>query len=96
MSIKVCIIPDPVLMFFLAVALWPLMFLSDLPRTFCHVFCLSDFLDLEFRAILGKEEEGGEADGGSKRSERSEAEPGLKGESMSMSIGEPPELLCDI
>lgn len=72
------------------------MFLSDLPRTFCHVFCLSDFLDFELRAILGKEEDGGEADGGSNRSERSEAEPGLKGESMSMSIGEPPELLCDI
>ena len=45
---------------------------------------------------MGKEEEGGEADGGSKRSERSEAEPGLNGESMSISIGEPPELLCDI
>lgn len=45
---------------------------------------------------MGKEEEGGEADGGSNRSERSEAEPGLKGESMSISIGEPPELLCDI
>ena len=44
---------------------------------------------------MGKAEEGGEADGGSKRSERSEAEPGLKGESMSMSIGEPPELLWE-
>ena len=90
------LLPDPVLMAFLAVAFWPLVFLSDLPRTFCHVFCLSDFLDFELRAILGKEEDGGEADGGSNMSERSEAEPGLKGESMSMSIGEPPELLCDI
>ena len=57
----------------------------------CQALLSEAFLD--FLPILGSEEAGGEAVGGSNRSERSEAEPGLKGESMSMSMGEPPELL---
>ena len=58
----------------------------------CHALLSEAFLDF-LAAILGSEEAGGEAVGGSNRSERSEAEPGLKGESMSISMGEPPELL---
>ena len=38
---------------------------------------------------MGKDEGGGELDGGSNKSERSDAEPGEKGESRSMSMGEP-------
>ena len=45
------------------------------------------------REIFGSDEGGGELDGGSNKSERSEAEPGEKGESKSMSIGEPPSAL---
>lgn len=41
------------------------------------------------RDILGKDEGGGELDGGSNKSERSDADPGEKGESRSMSMGEP-------
>lgn len=51
------------------------------------------FLDLlPGRPILGSDEGGGEELGGSKRSDRPEAEPGEKGESQSrsMSIGEEP------
>lgn len=42
------------------------------------------------RDILGKEDGGGELDGGSNRSDKSLPEPGEKGESLSrsMSIGE--------
>ena len=47
---------------------------------------------LLFLDILGREDIGGEAVGGSNKSDRSEAEPGEKGESGSMSIGDPPEL----
>jgi len=39
---------------------------------------------------LGKDEGGGELDGGSNKSDKSEADPGENGESRSMSIGEPP------
>jgi len=42
------------------------------------------------REILGKEEGGGELDGGSNKSDRSDADPGENGESRSISIGEPP------
>ena len=45
------------------------------------------------REILGKDEGGGELDGGSNKSDKSEAEPGENGESRSMSIGEPPSAL---
>ena len=58
----------------------------------CQALLSEAFFPLCCLAILGKEEVGGEAEGGSKRSERSEAEPGEKGESRSMSTGEP-ELL---
>ena len=55
--------------------------LSVSPIMLCHALLSDAFLTLWWRAILGRDEVGGEADGGSKRSERSEAEPGLKGES---------------
>ena len=42
------------------------------------------------REILGKEEGGGELEGGSNKSDRSDADPGENGESRSISIGEPP------
>ena len=58
----------------------------------CQALLSEAFFPLCGLAILGKEDVGGEAEGGSKRSERSEAEPGEKGESRSMSTGEP-ELL---
>ena len=60
----------------------------------CQALLSEAFFPLCGLAILGKEDVGGEAEGGSKRSERSEAEPGEKGESQSrsMSTGEP-ELL---
>ena len=58
----------------------------------CQALLSEAFFPLCCLAIFGKEDVGGEAEGGSKRSERSEAEPGEKGESRSMSTGEP-ELL---
>ena len=58
----------------------------------CQALLSEAFFPFCCFAILGKEEVGGEAEGGSNRSERSEAEPGEKGESRSMSTGEP-ELL---
>ena len=38
---------------------------------------------------MGNDEGGGELDGGSNKSDKSEAEPGENGESRSISIGEP-------
>ena len=67
------------------------MTLSVSPIILCQALLYEAFFDLV--PILGKDEDGGEAEGGSKMSERSEADPGLKGESGSMSMGLPPELL---
>ena len=75
---------------FLPFLLW--FCLSDSPMMLCQALLSEAFFPLCCFAILGKEEVGGEAEGGSNRSERSEAEPGEKGESRSMSTGEP-ELL---
>ena len=69
-----------------------LLGLSASPMMLCQALLSEGFLLLCCLAILGREEVGGEADGGSNRSDRSEAEPGENGESRSMSTGEP-ELL---
>ena len=82
--------PEPGNFLEFAFLLW--FCLSDSPMMLCQALLSEAFFPLCGLAILGKEDVGGEAEGGSKRSERSEAEPGEKGESRSMSTGEP-ELL---
>ena len=61
----------------------------------CQALLSEAFFDLFLIPvpILGSDDDGGEAVGGSNKSDRSEADPGLNGESMSISMGDPPELL---
>jgi len=69
----------------------PIMFCQALLSDGFFLWDLCCLEELRFgREIFGSDEGGGELDGGSNKSERSEAEPGEKGESKSMSIGEPP------
>ena len=82
--------PEPGNFLEFAFLLW--FCLTDSPMMLCQALLSEAFFPLCCLAIFGNEEVGGEAEGGSKRSERSEAEPGEKGESRSMSTGEP-ELL---
>merc|ERR1719369_2038259 len=44
------------------------------------------------RVILGRDDGGGELEGGSNRSDKSDADPGENGESKSMSMGDPPDI----
>ena len=72
----------------------PIMFCQALLSDGFFLWDLCCLEELRFgREIFGSDEGGGELDGGSNKSERSEAEPGEKGESKSMSIGEPPSAL---
>ena len=67
--------------------------LSFSPIILCQALLSEALLDLCLE-IFGNDEVGGEAEGGSNKSDKSEADPGLKGDSTSISMGDPPELLC--
>ena len=67
--------------------------MSFSPIILCQALLSEALLDLCLE-IFGNDEVGGEAEGGSNKSDKSEADPGLKGDSTSISMGDPPELLC--